>query len=389
MQRSLFDYLTSPNPVLDNRHCPRGPNSRTSKAVWRFPRVIEPWKDFNLASLTSIYGGIFQNVVHQHFDLIDFSRIPEFPFCQVADEDSLEALLIKWNQSVVSEALLASQDKLGDAWPPPNILMARGGQANYPGSNSAYRPDWGGLQLTVAQEEKGLKSPNLLPGDTKLSSKWTSRELADIDKESEDESKKPRSINIQKVMGTDWARPIRQVFTYCLVANVRYGFIITDRELVVLRISAVDQNSAEATDESQGSLDSAPDATPTKSPKAGKMQYKVIPWSTENANMGRAPGKLTINLALWWLHMLAAENSKIHRLYTPLSEMVLETDSVPVPPVQETPKTPEPTLKRSLTSVDTPRTSLKRKGDHGDGNNVAKNRRKPQGRKKLPDRSRK
>lgn len=63
-------------------------------------------------------------------NFIDNSALPHLPFCEIHDEDSLEALLIKWNQSVVSDALDVTQKLSGADQAQAKICMVRGGQAN-------------------------------------------------------------------------------------------------------------------------------------------------------------------------------------------------------------------------------------------------------------------
>ena len=74
--------------------------------------------------------------------------------------------------------------------------------------------------------------------------------------------------------------------------NSRYGFIITEKELVVLRVSMdpKDQTSVQL------------------------VEVRSVPWRHNLAN-GMC---MTVNLALWWLHMLALRDHSIQRSYTAL-----------------------------------------------------------------------
>lgn len=86
-------------------------------------------------------------------------------------------------------------------------------------------------------------------------------------------------------------RSINQVFTYCRRANVQYGYIVTQEELVVTRPFWGDKNE--------------PDNLNGEAVKRLYLEYKAKPWA-ENGDNG-----LTINLMLWCLHMLAARKKPI------------------------------------------------------------------------------
>ena len=70
------------------------------------PEVGSPQND----SLQDSYNGRLRIVLEQETsNFIDPSAIPHLPFCGIHDENSLEALLIKRNQFVVSDALNVTQ----------------------------------------------------------------------------------------------------------------------------------------------------------------------------------------------------------------------------------------------------------------------------------------
>lgn len=102
------------------------------------------------------------------------------------------------------------------------IYMVRGGQAN---RIAKCQPDWAGVLRDSTQQ----RTSSILPGDTKVGSKWSSRDIqvGDVD-----------SVYLAK----DWLEPLKQVFTYCRELKVRYGYIITEKELVVIRIRPFSQD---------------------------------------------------------------------------------------------------------------------------------------------------
>ena len=156
---------------------------------------------------------------------------------------------------------------------------------------------------------------NLMPGDTKLSTKWHSswRQRQDLS---------PISITI-------WEYPVRQILEYCTQEYRRYGFIITDAELVVMRItprgtaagSAIARESRQpqvvthnrnvsatsTISQLSASLrgisvttDSSYQSTGLGCVDGYKVEYCSIPWENEGKK------DLTVHLGLFYLSWLAA-----------------------------------------------------------------------------------
>lgn len=206
--------------------------------------------------------------------------------------------------------------------------MSLGGQAELPSKKCL--PDWAGTQeAAVSAEHKADKPRNILPGDTKVSTKWTSAKI--------EIGPVPKS---KKKVG--WIESLGQIFTYCTKANARYGYFITDKELVVFRIcidndSDTDQQSSQAQKRLKvldPSLDVKDvealqliDKTPAERAKTnGVLEYKAIPWANYLHHPDAHDKDLTVNLALWWLHIMAAESSSIEEDYPPLKDAVWHTE---------------------------------------------------------------
>jgi len=86
------------------------------------------------------------------------------------------------------------------------------------------------------------------------------------------------------------------------------GYIITDKELVVLRI-----RPNENAEKMKGPRTYAPkEATESD----GIPEYTSISWESGD--------QLSVNLALWWLHLLEASNGSIEWGYPPLAEETLK-----------------------------------------------------------------
>ena len=342
LKQPLLDYLKNENPVLVCDKCPSGANTSSKPKTYLTPGRIDKWEDFDYDSLRSIYGGALHRVLKREFACKDFSTIPRVPFREVSDEDSLETLLTKWNQSVISEALSVAQQCL---YKPPTtkiIYMAKGGQACF-SESTKYRPDWAGIQPRPSQHNGAnadSRSKNVLPGDTKVSTKWSSRDIVSGPVQSEYTRK-------------DWLRPLNQVYTYCVKANARYGYIITDKELVAIRIRPnLDTDDSQPTNDSQDSWqefvstqedsqraqasfrettlswehDESNDSalsSPTLAHMCddGRLEYKAISWSNAKSRDPRRCDDLTVNLALWWLHIMASVSSNIKEQYPPLKEV--------------------------------------------------------------------
>ena len=104
-----------------------------------------------------------------------------------------------------------------------------------------------------------------MAGDTKLSARW--------------------QPNLHRTNDEQWRRPIRQVLTYSNDIQCRYGFLITDNELVVIQFAREHVESEKGFE--------------YQDPK-----YQVIPWDNE----GEA--ELTVKSGLFYLCMMAGYGSR-------------------------------------------------------------------------------
>ena len=115
-RKSILEYLRSDSPIVSSVHYPQDDvklskkGRNTTNSNYTQPKCILEWEDFEFDSLQAIYNGRLRKVLDQEIsNFTDHSAVPHLPFCEIHDEDSLEALLIKWNQSVVSDALDVTQ----------------------------------------------------------------------------------------------------------------------------------------------------------------------------------------------------------------------------------------------------------------------------------------
>ena len=249
--------------------------------------------------------------------------------CEIWDEDSLEHFLTRSIVPFVNHSLAQAwgycrKNWSADDFSGPSISMGRGGRAMNPtyDNDNRYRPDWAGICEDI-KSKRGTSYRNLCPGDTKLSTKWQSTQ----------ERKK------------DWPFSNQQIQSYCGQHHmIRYGYIITQKELYVVqityqkialgitvtrspRIHAASSAShrregSSASAESQPSVEkSSAWAEDNSNLEFKHVKAQSIPWS----NSGK--GKLTIKLALWWLHMLAGApltDISVQSEYPPLDSWKVE-----------------------------------------------------------------
>ena len=326
---TLHDYLRRPNPAVKRDNSWTGTNTRSGSSTNTKPSKIVEWKDFNYNSLQALYGRILKREVHSQ-DLPDFSLHLPFHLREIQDEDSLEALLIRWNNAVVSCALsvaqrsngLISTDTAGHR--AGEIFMARGGHAFIQGTRTQkeLRPDWAGIIPSNGyhrrSNERRKSYLNVLPGDSKLSTKWSS-------------TRDPNSLEFKK--------PFFQIYNYCQLAQVRYGYLLTPEELVGVRVSKTESEEVPGpimppqrpkrggTTEWKKAQKQNLLPKKTKRQKHGILEYKSIPWVDAGQ---RGEASLSINLALWWLHMMAATACSIAPVYHDLLKEYYTLDKSPI-----------------------------------------------------------
>ena len=162
-------------------------------------------------------------------------------------------------------------------------LQSKQGRNDKKSKYKRFRPDWAGVRRSSDQMELGR---NLLPGDSKLSKVFKSIDI--VTDEDVPSSTKP-----------NWYWVLSQIYTYCLQARAPYGYVITDKELVVVHLRPSDTDAAQpAISRRRSSRGAGPpeqqiDDLPI-------LEFKAIPWNHDQDSKG-----LSVALALWWLHMIA------------------------------------------------------------------------------------
>ncbi|KAG6091818.1 hypothetical protein E4U31_007205 [Claviceps sp. LM219 group G6] len=205
---SIQDILARPNPPLNSDAVPPGPNSNNAR--WDFLDEWTPWTEFTYENLMPLYA----ELLNAPWEAPSSANMMCSHERSVRDERSVEHYLAKFIWPSVNGALEEACRIL--KWEPETAFLGNGGWTQ--GALGLW-PDWA-LVPMPANAEKG-KLDNYLPGDTKVSAKWTPR-MSD----SEDEGEL-----------LQWSLPLSQVGMYAKETNRRYGFIVTDKSLVVLRFA--------------------------------------------------------------------------------------------------------------------------------------------------------
>ena len=319
MPPCLLDFLTRPNAVPDSRNS--APGSVTTNALWEPASGIIDWSEFNYETLISCWGPVLQHPQSS------FPRT-EPPLgareLEIFNEDSLDHFL---SRSIIAQVRFGLQVGWSIRYGQGHeraVDIGRGGRAKKnPGEVDARLfPDLAGTLLDQRTAAGGYR--NLCPGETKLYTKWSSSERK-----------------------ADFLEPFSQIQSYCgRQWNVRYGYVIPQEELCVVRITKKDPGpglvatkpsrnvsppdyrthkrpfSTETISSGLGpvSIDEA-SGYQDENPNVGfkPVEFKSIPWT----NSG--PQTMTVELALWWLHMMASvpdRDISVKACYPPLHSWV-------------------------------------------------------------------
>ncbi|OIW34338.1 hypothetical protein CONLIGDRAFT_688134 [Coniochaeta ligniaria NRRL 30616] len=231
--------------------------------------TITVWNDFSLDNLNESYGHILDlQVAEQRLAVPQPDQM--LAAIEIAKSDDVLHLL-KWSDEVLWPTLNFAREHLNIQ----NGVFLRH-NVSTPDKSTITRLNGGPSRVTVdhfiALDEYPVS--NLVVGIGKPSSKFHGRELADH----------PGDVS-QELM---W--PLRQLANLCKTAKTRYGYILTDEDLVACCFS---QHTSDKM----------------------KVALMPIPWSRHGEN------QLTTDLALWWLSMLAMSGPQ-HRAIVREAEMV-------------------------------------------------------------------
>ncbi|XMA12842.1 hypothetical protein WAI453_005633 [Rhynchosporium graminicola] len=290
---TILEYLSRPNPRLQNRSSSSG--TLTVNDKWIPIEGVQPWVDFAYDILCARYESSLRKTITR-FDpccLIANAHLDE-----VAGEDTIEALATVNNFMPVSNALHATSKGY------------YGKGSKFFRQQSDGSSDWG--LGDGASKNDGLTTfRNFCSGNIKSSSKWNSDDL--------------------------W--PLEQAQHYGIQLGTRYAWILTDKELVKIRITTSEDDvedqpprssrgvqhrrllsdtsnlstalSAMSIDHSACSGQSGSSSGMNPAP----LEIARIPWA---AGSGKN-NEMTINLGLFFIAQLTFEERSISSSYPPLS----------------------------------------------------------------------
>ncbi|OJJ65600.1 hypothetical protein ASPBRDRAFT_139739 [Aspergillus brasiliensis CBS 101740] len=247
MNQTLLEYLSIALPAIRVGRTAPSRNTTNPRYGADDIRSVVDWTDFNYSTITQRYGTMLNSK--------RIRRDPiESPPASINDEPHFHSRFSELVQPRVRRALRAGFDQLEPELPARRLSPVTFDVGSSAALIDQFRPDT--AYVVIANE---VSSSNRAPGDLKVSWKWQS-------------SWKSSSDPIQK---REYKQALAQVNFYMDQHTAKYGFILTDKELVAVK--RLDRN---------GSL-----AVST-----------AIGWTTGGA------GQLSVLLALWYIGMLAAED---------------------------------------------------------------------------------
>lgn len=289
MKETLLDYLKRPNPEIIHleRNGKKHSKSQTKTPQYVSPTLIKRWQGVETQiseDLRSAALGACKERTEINIDT-DERRI--------RGEEGFGDIVFKWNKDIVTRAL----EECGTSMNRDMVIkMIRGYAAeNCPGSGRSLYPDWAAVKSKTGMKE--LDWTSIMPGDSKYSKNWRSSEIH-----------LGRYDDGNELPG--WFGPVSQIFTYCYRLKTRYGYLITDEELVICRIGPR-TNSAPHTPRTEN-LELEATASD------GQFEFFSIPWRNErkaDCSEDSEQNFMTVNAALWWIHIQAATDKSIKWTY--------------------------------------------------------------------------
>ncbi|KAI0148814.1 hypothetical protein GGR57DRAFT_504930 [Xylariaceae sp. FL1272] len=318
MTLTILEHITIANPVTVQKS---GSSSGTQRTRRNYgPHHVVKWKGVTISNLRRT----FEHILSQRLQNPKFKDANEVPSreAEIYTEISVDNLATLWIRPIVQRALDTIYSIHSTTL--PDSALARGnmqfrhndGPGNIKDDKGKYqRPYWLVYQNgRRAGHIPGLQAPyvfNLIPGDSKVSTKWSSEWMNHPIK-----SLKNQADGV-----------LRQVTKYMHLWQTRYSFILSDKELVPVRLSVFSKNSEEqiesGVEDSQTSrLSETNDflfgsETPSQDrnvddplPKKARPVSYVLEWCRIGWD-AHGTSNVTINLTLYWLALLAAEDVSI------------------------------------------------------------------------------
>ncbi|EKV10547.1 Serine/threonine-protein kinase ULK2 [Penicillium digitatum] len=279
MAESLLSYLTTRNPTV--LAFARPAPSFTFNYDWDPIENIREWSDFNYNNLQSLFKDELSRSVSPFNTTVSCEN---GGYNKIFDERGLSDLICMSIMGPVSAVL-----------PSDSFTTSAGRVTQHPGCV----PDW------AAGKEGVGRSKAIVLGDTKFN--WSSTNVFNV-------IQGAKNKTYEDSPSVDLVRPIEQVQYYGAVYGCRYVYLISDQELVVMRLHLASthirtsprpqrtrpppshQRVTSSSTISKQLTDMSIDESCFKA-SIGLVEYKEIPW---NATSG-----LTIKMALYCLVRLA------------------------------------------------------------------------------------
>ncbi|KAM0550845.1 hypothetical protein ACHAPJ_008709 [Fusarium lateritium] len=243
---TIEDVLSRPNPKLSATPSTSG-ITKVNVPILRW-NDLSRWEDFNFQVLSDC----FEDILKKHISPINYAQPGPFKIKTLTD---LKDICTRNIFPLLDQPIAIGAAELGSRsnYTFPTIYTGRGQPLGRGHRLSA---------LSFMTDFDNSPRTHLVVSCVLLESQWNSNALSD----------EFPSIALE---------PIHRIATYCLLANTRYGFILTTQELVVIRVSGT--------------------AYKTNSPC--RVEWQAIPWNASGPNV------LTVTLALWCLVMMSLRDT--------------------------------------------------------------------------------
>jgi len=324
---TILEYLSRPNPKL-SYNLGGGSGTLTVNDRWLPIEGVRPWSEFTFNNLYAKYKTSLTKLItpYDPAQLIRHGRLDD-----IVNEDTVTALVTVNNLLPVSNALYETEKGLHYG---PGSKFFR--------QQSDGSPDWG-LGVDGAMNDGLYTLRNFCPGDLKTYSKWNADGVLNSD----------WSNYLDDPTLTNQARPLEQAQHYGLSLGARYAWILTDAELVIIRITTsidappsprqfreashrrvVSNTSGISQTFSAMSLDNSAYSGHSGSSSGinpAPLEIARIPWSAGSKKQSKGKEQeMTINLALYFLAQLALEDCSISTSYPPINPKSSKAQYPPV-----------------------------------------------------------
>ncbi|EFW13357.1 conserved hypothetical protein [Coccidioides posadasii str. Silveira] len=230
-------------PGLPTFNTSKSPNTTNPNYGWGDIISVGDWPEFSYAHITHHYGNLLQQTQ------IASEPMPTSPPQAISTEPMFAMRFNTYIQSRVRRALRAGFQHLAPQLASLHLSPVTVDIGDAAAIIDNYRPD---IAFYTANS-----SPNRCPGDLKVSWKWES-------------SYRTSQIPAER---REYLQVLSQVNYYMEQHDARYGYVLSDTELVPIKRL-----------EARGNL----------------LVARAIPWEAEG------PERLTVLLGLWYLGMLSA-----------------------------------------------------------------------------------